>query len=196
MVWAPLPAIAFILARPFSKSSPIIRSMFMARLIAFAGKLFRPSRLHVTAVRSPSGRKVNVDGAGPGEGPHELELDPDQLARPALDDGRPAFAHLVIAGPRVDRAHPGRRALEGFFIAGSRFAYGDQASHLWKSFTWAKTTGAGAETVAARSTRNSDGRVATTTTSTTTIAATAIRILRTMMAPFPPLKILLPRATA
>src|SRR5439155_19234487 len=57
------------------------------------------------------------------------------------------------------------------FIAGSSFAHGFHASHLWKSFTCAKTAGAGAAMVAVRATRYSDGRMATTPTNPSTITA-------------------------
>jgi hypothetical protein len=48
-----------ICANPCSKSPPIIRSMSMNRPIALTMKLFRPVKLHVTAVRSPSALKAN-----------------------------------------------------------------------------------------------------------------------------------------
>src|SRR5437762_1722480 len=67
------------------------------------------------------------------------------------------------------------------FIAGSSFAHGFHASHLWKSFTCAKTAGAGAEMVAVRATRNSEGRVATIPTNVTTIPPRAMRILMSMV---------------
>src|SRR5712692_5288575 len=67
------------------------------------------------------------------------------------------------------------------FIAGSSFAHGFHASHLWKSFTCAKAAGAGAEMVAVRATRYSDGRVATIATNTKTIPARAMRILMSIV---------------
>src|SRR2546426_12580493 len=67
------------------------------------------------------------------------------------------------------------------FIAGSSFAHGFHASHLWKSFTCAKTAGAGAEMVAVRATRYSDGRVATMATNTTTTTASAMRIFMSIV---------------
>src|SRR2546427_5113259 len=67
------------------------------------------------------------------------------------------------------------------FIAGSSFAHGFQASHLWKSFTWAKTTGAGAAIVAVRATRYSEGRVAMMATNAMTITASTARIFVIML---------------
>src|SRR6059036_341904 len=67
------------------------------------------------------------------------------------------------------------------FIAGSSFAHGFHASHLWKSFTCAKTAGAGAEMVTVRATRYSDGRVATMARNTTTTTASAMRIFMSIV---------------
>src|SRR2546428_1366665 len=67
------------------------------------------------------------------------------------------------------------------FIAGSSFAHGFHASDLWKSFTCAKTAGAGAEMVAVRATRYSDGRVATMARNTTTTTASAMRIFMSIV---------------
>src|SRR5713101_2274148 len=79
----------------------------------------------VPAVQAPRhrgslalGLEGELRGTGAGKGPHELELDPDQLARPALDDRRTALPYLMIAGPRVDRADPGRGALDGLLHRG------------------------------------------------------------------------------
>src|SRR2546422_8345976 len=71
------------------------------------------------------------------------------------------------------------------FIAGSSFAHGFHASHLWKSFTCAKTAGAGAEMVAVRATRYSDGRVATMARNTTTTTASAMRIFMSIVTLLP-----------
>src|SRR5204862_2713328 len=50
---------AFICDSPCSKAPPIILSMLMTRWIALATKFFRPVMVHVTAVCSPRGSKVN-----------------------------------------------------------------------------------------------------------------------------------------
>ena len=52
---------------------------------------------------------------------------------------------------------------------------------LWKSFTCAKTAGAGAEMVAVRATRYSDGRVATIARNTKMIPASAMRTLMSIV---------------
>src|SRR5882762_9324019 len=57
------------------------------------------------------GPERELCGAGGGEGFQELEVDPDQLGRAALRQRHASFAHLLVAGPRVDRADPSRRAL-------------------------------------------------------------------------------------
>src|SRR5215207_5507100 len=67
------------------------------------------------------------------------------------------------------------------FIAGSSLAHGDQASHLWKSFTSAKTAGGGAEIFAARTTVNPAGWNATTTANTMSTAARPRRIFLSMV---------------
>jgi hypothetical protein len=46
----------------------------------------------------------------------EFEVDPDQIARPALSDRHPSFAHLVIARPRIDCAVSGGRPSYVCFI--------------------------------------------------------------------------------
>src|SRR5215467_6229383 len=76
-------------------------------------------------------------------------------------------------------------------MAGSILAQGDHAGHLWKSLTWAKTSGAGAATLAVLETRNSEGCMAmtiasptTTTTNATSTLATSghrLRLLSTLM---------------
>src|SRR5262245_61301304 len=76
------------------------------------------------------------------------------------------------------------------FALGSSFAQGDHASHLWKSFTWAKTADAGAAIVADRAIRYSDGCSATNAANAATTAASAIRIFSTIE---PPLAMLLTR---
>src|SRR5215510_4322559 len=64
-------------------------------------------------------------------------------------------------------------------MAGSILAQGDHAGHLWKSLTWAKTTGAGAATLAVLETRNSEGCMAMTITSATATATNATSTLAT-----------------
>jgi len=86
--------------------------------MAFAGKLFRPSRLHVTAVRSPSGLKVKAAVLVPAKGRTNSSLIRiSSLGRLSMIVVR-ALAHLVIAGPRVDRADSRRRALEALLHRG------------------------------------------------------------------------------
>ena len=70
------------------------------------------------------------------------------------------------------------------FALGSSFAHGDHASHLWKSFTCAKTSDAGAAIVAERAIRYSEGCRATNAANAATIEASAIRIFRTIEPPF------------
>src|SRR5262249_16526223 len=70
------------------------------------------------------------------------------------------------------------------FALGSSFAQGDLASHLWKSFTCAKTADAGAAIVAERAIRYSEGCSATNAANAATTAPSAIRIFRTIETPF------------
>src|SRR5262249_55661917 len=57
------------------------------------------------------------------------------------------------------------------------------ASHLWKSFTWAKTWDAGAAIVADRAIRYSEGCSATNAANAAMTATRAIRIFRTIETP-------------
>src|SRR4051794_20500275 len=79
---------------------------------------------------------------------------------------------------------PDSGPLNAFLALGSSFAQGDHASHLCRSFTFANTTSAGAAMRAARVTRNSDGRVATTMMNKTTIAPSAIKMIFHIQCPF------------
>src|SRR6185295_12416603 len=58
---------------------------------------------------------------------------------------------------------------------GSIFAHGDQASHRWKSLTWANGADGGAAIVAERATANSGGWSATTIAKIARIATKPIR---------------------
>src|SRR5260370_17940259 len=59
------------------------------------------------------GLERELRDAGAREGLHELELDPDQVARVALHDRHPSLAHLAVADPRVARPLSGGLALVG-----------------------------------------------------------------------------------
>src|SRR2546428_9269056 len=146
--------------------------MFMNRWTALAVKFLLPARLHVTAVGLPSGLKVNsaVLVAAKGRG------------RLSLVGERPSPAWLLPAHVYIAPVPAGAPSYV-LFIAGSSFSYGDHASHLRKSFTCANTTGAGAEMVAVRAMRNSEGCMATTTPNTRTITARAMRILMSIHRP-------------
>jgi len=74
---------------------------------------------------------------------------------------------------------------KAFFAAGSFLAQGDHASHLWKSFTCEKTTAGGAEIVADRTTRKSEGWSATTPANSTTTTASPTRIFTTIVISLP-----------
>jgi len=66
---------------------------------------------------------------------------------------------------------------------GSSFAHGDQASHFCNSFTWGKTTEAGADIVVVRVTRKSDGCIAAAITKMMTAIAIKMRIKSSMASP-------------
>src|SRR3954469_6997935 len=64
---------------------------------------------------------------------------------------------------------------------GSILAHGDQASHLWKSFSCAKTAAGEAAIAAERETVNSAGRVPMKMASRTMTTATPMRILMSIV---------------
>src|SRR5215813_7169918 len=115
----------------------------MNRQIARATKLFCPNMAHVTAVRSPSGL-ILMSSAG----------------RLWVSVMRPSPISLLPAQAKTAPS-PADGPSKVVFALGSSFAHGDHASHLWKSFTWAKTADAGAAIVADRAIRYSEGCSAT-----------------------------------
>jgi hypothetical protein len=68
-----------------------------------------------------------------------------------------ATDHLVQIHEKTDGAGSGARAFEARLGCGIELRPWDHASQLWKSFTCAKTSGAGARMSAPRATRNSEG---------------------------------------
>ena len=92
--------IAFMLAKPCSKLSPIILSQSITRLIALAMKLFLPDMLQVTLVSLlETGSNVKFRVAGAGERFDEIEPDSHQFVGLALDDRHAALAHLGVTRP-------------------------------------------------------------------------------------------------
>src|SRR6266511_4423308 len=64
---------------------------------------------------------------------------------------------LLLPAQAKTAPSPAEAPSKAVLALGSSFAQGDHASHCWKSFTWAKTSGAGAAIVAERATRYSEG---------------------------------------
>src|SRR5215467_5910336 len=102
----------------------------------------------------------------------------NSLGRLSVIVMRPSPTFLLPAQAKAAPV-PARGPSNVCFAAGSSFAHGDHASQLWRSFTWAKTTGAGAATTAERSTRKSEGRVATITQKTPVTTTKPMRIFLT-----------------
>src|SRR5205085_1086811 len=80
----------------------------------------------------------------------------------------------------MDEPVPAGGPSKEFFAAGSSFAQGDHASHLWRSFTWSNTAPGGAVMRAERVRRKSAGCRAATMRNTITRIAKVIRILMSM----------------
>src|SRR5436190_3782463 len=124
-----------MLARPFSNCGPTILSQSMNRLIALVMKLLRPDIVHVTFVLSPAGVIVNSVSLTPAKGrtnsrrmrTWSFGTASVMVMLPAPTSLLPSQANLApspLVGPsKVD------------FALGSILAQGDQASHLWKSFS-------------------------------------------------------------
>src|SRR5262252_3239073 len=152
----------------------------MNRQIARATKLFWPNMAHVTAVRSPSGLNVNSAVLVPAIGCTKSSLIlMSSAGRLWVSIMRPSPISLLPAQAKTAPS-PADEPSKVVFALGSSFAQGDHASHLWKSFTWAKTSDAGAAIVADRAIRYSEGCSAT---NAATIATRAIRIFRTIETP-------------
>src|SRR6185295_19767325 len=129
--------------------------------------------LHVTAVRSPSGLNANSAVLVAAKGFRNSSLIRiSSLGRLSVIVMRPSPTLSLPAHANTAPWPAGAPSYE-FFTWGSSFAHGDHTCHLWKSFTCANTTGAGAAIVVVRSIRNSDGRVATITASTPTTSTAA-----------------------
>src|SRR5215831_5212276 len=155
----------------------------MNRQIARATKLFCPNMAHVTAVRSPSGLNVNSAVLVPAIGCTKSSLIlMSSDGRLWVSVMRPSPISLLPAQAKTAPS-PADGPSKVVFALGSSFAHGDHASHLWKSFTCAKTADAGAAIVAERAIRYSEGCSATNAANAATIAASAIRIFRTIEPP-------------
>src|ERR1043165_1463310 len=171
-----------MLARPFSNCGPTILSQSMNKLMALVMNLFLPDIVQETLVLSPIGLNVKRVSFTPANG----RMNSSRMRMwsfgmlsvivmlPAPTSLLPSQANLaplpLVAPSNVDLAF------------GSIFAQGDQASHLWKSFTWLKTAAGVADIVAERDTLNSDGRVAMKMASrarTTTMPRMILRIMIT-----------------
>src|SRR5947207_7993065 len=87
---------------------------------------------------------------------------------------------LLLPDQAIEEPGPDSGPLKVLLALGSNLAQGDQASHLRRLFTLAKTTSAGAAIRPVRVTRKSAGRVATMTMNNTTITAIAIRMMLSM----------------
>src|SRR5215472_238894 len=156
----------------------------MNRQIARATKLFCPNMAHVTAVRSPSGLNVNSAVLVPAIGCTKSSLIlMSSDGRLWVSVMRPSPISLLPAQAKTAPS-PADGPSKAVFALGSSFAQGDHASHLWKSFTWAKTSDAGAAIVADRAIRYSEGCSATNAANAATIATRTITIFRTIETPF------------
>src|SRR5262252_4483721 len=155
----------------------------MNRQIARETKLLWPNVAHVTAVRSPSGLNVNSAVLVPAMGCTKSSLIlMSSAGRLWVSVMRPSPISLLPAQAKTAPS-PADEPSKVVFALGSSFAQGDHASHLWKSFTWAKTSDAGAAIVADRAIRYSEGCRATNAANAATTAARAIRIFRTIETP-------------
>src|SRR5215831_5022044 len=155
----------------------------MNKQIARATKLFWPNMAQVTAVRSPSGLNVNSAVLVPAIGCTKSSwILMSSAGRLWVSVMRPSPIFLLPAQAKTAPS-PADEPSKVVFALGSSFAQGDHASHLWKSFTWAKTSDAGAAIVADRAIRYSEGCSATNAANAATIATRAIRIFRTIETP-------------
>src|SRR6516225_7809788 len=156
----------------------------MNRQIARETKLLCPNMAQVTAVRSPSGLNVNSAVLVPAIGCTKSSLIlMSSAGRLWVSIMRPSPIWLLPAQAKTAPS-PADGPSRVVFALGSSFAQGDHASHLWKSFTWAKTSDAGAAIVADRTIRYSEGCSATNAANAATTATSAIRIFRTIEPPF------------
>src|SRR3954470_22915244 len=124
-----------MLARPFSNCGPTILSQSINRLMALVMKLLRPDMVQVTFVWSPAGLIVNIVSLTPAKGRTNSRRMRTWsfgtlsviVILPAPTSLLPSHVNLApspLVGPsKVDLA------------LGSILAHGDQASHLWKSFS-------------------------------------------------------------
>src|SRR5437899_5621931 len=174
-------ATALSCASPFSKSFPIILSMFMKTENAFPAKPLCPSIVHVTSVPPPLGAKVKVLELVEANGFRNSSL---------MRSNSPGRASTMVILPSPTLSWPSHAYEEPgaatgpakvVFIVGSSFAQGDHFSHWWKSATWTYTVEAGAAIACDRDTRYEAGRVATNTANaarTTTTASSSFLSMR------------------
>src|SRR2546429_311527 len=174
-------ATALSCASPFSKSFPIILSMFMKTENAFPAKPLCPSIVHVTSVPPPLGAKVKVLELVEANGFRNSSL------MRSISPGR-ASTMVILPSPTLSlpsHAYEEPGAATGpaklVFIVGSSFAQGDHFSHWWKTATWTYTVEACAAVACDRDTRYEAGRVATNTANaatTTTPASSSFLSMR------------------
>src|SRR5262245_29323900 len=110
--------------------------------MALAMKLLSPVMLHVTTVRSPSGRNVNSAMLVFLNGFRKSSLTRMRsLGRLSVIVMRPSPTFL---SPTHEYEAPTPAGAPSYdcFIAGSSLPHGFQALHLWKSFTCANTSSA------------------------------------------------------
>src|SRR6266436_2072782 len=122
----------------------------MNRQIARETKLLWPNMAQVTAVRLPSGLNVNSAVLVPAIGCTKSSLIlMSSAGRLWVSVMRPSPIWLLPAQAKTAPS-PADGPSKVVSASGSSFAQGDHASHLWKSFTCAKTSDAGAAIVADR----------------------------------------------
>jgi hypothetical protein len=139
-----------------------------------------PAMLHVTAVCLPSGLNVNSAVLMPCEGFEEFHFDADQIAWTALNDRHASLADLFVTDPSVDRAGSGRRAFVGLLHRGIDFSPRVPCFPFMEIVYLGKYPGAGADIVALRVTRKSDGCRATMMANRTMITATTMRTFKSI----------------
>src|SRR5262245_39886914 len=141
-------------------------------------KLFWPDMAHVIPVRSPSGLNVNSAVLVPAIGLTKSSLIlMNSVGRLWVSVMRPWPISLLPVQAKTAPS-PAAGPSKVVLALGSRFAQGDHASHLWKSFTCANTSGAAAAIVADRAIRYSEGCRATNAAKAAMTAAKAMRIFR------------------
>src|SRR3954471_21714566 len=134
-------------ARPCSNCGPTILSQSMNRLMALVMKLFLPVMVQVIFVLSPTGLRVKSVSFTPAKGrTNSRRIRTWSLGTLSVIVMFPAPMFLLPSQAHLAPSPPGGPSNVDFAL-GSILAQGDQASHLWKSLSWAKTAEGAADTI-------------------------------------------------